>query len=252
MANPGLIIIDGDFKTPREVEGSGGISIDEVTRAKVVKRTYAVERSFFQPLLRADNPFAVIPDAVFPDCILVEEMFDSIEGPILYFSRVFSQIPAARTEPKLVTFTMPGKSGVQTSQYTGKAIYWSNYGSGSPYTRAILATSSFTYKAGNPQGLFTLPPLSQIFWDSPTGRVPVDWAGDVYELKGLRVGRPYYGPEVINNPSLLFITDVIEPDWRKVGQTIPPTVPSIWTSEIGVYRWRGCIWCLEVTQVPTS
>ena len=231
-------IVDGNFLTPVECEGSGVITIDDVTKAMIVTRKYQVVRTNYRPLLT--TPTVIVPDYQFPTCILIEEIPDQVVQGILFFTRVYAQIPVARTEPRIVSFTQPGKSAVLKSAYTGNPIQWLNYGAGSPYTKAIMASVAFTYGAGDPNTLFSPPALTQIFYNSPTGRITVDYVGDVYQYAGVRTYTQ-------NNTEI-----IVEPYYILQGTTSPATIPASWIFEVNISRWRGSVWQMEVTTVPTS
>lgn len=240
------IVLDGDFSTPQEVNGSPLISTDPVTRAKTVVRSYAVFKAFYTPLIY--GTFVAIKDRQYPNCILVEEIPQGADGPYFYFQRVYSEIPASRDEPLVYAFSMPGKAAVTNSRQTGLPVNWRPYGNGSPYTRAILANAAYTYAAGDPgpngANLFTIPELSRITYNSPSGPISVDYVGDVYEFAGTRaITQQQGGITVLVNA---------EPNFVLVGSTTPRTLPTTWIAEANVRRWRGSIWELEVITVPTT
>jgi hypothetical protein len=235
------MIIDGNFDFPQEIEGTGIVSVDEITRAKIVTRKYCVVRSLYNPLLQ--GTFQAIPDYQYPTCILIEERPDSSPGQMLFFTRVFAEIPATRTEPRMVAFPVPGRSAATFSLQTGKAINWKQYGNGSPYVRAILGKSTFSYAAGDPITIFSPPALTTIFYTPPhTGKGQVDFIGPVYDFTGTR---GIYASGQLTQAGA-------EPSFTYVGSTDPAVMPNPWIFEANISRWRGGIWVMEVTTVATS
>lgn len=238
-------VLDGDFSTPQEINGSALISTDPVTRAKTVTRLYVVWKAYYTPLIYGS--FVAIKDRQYPNCILIEEVPQSVDAPFFYFQRIYSEIPAARDEPLVYAFSMPGKSAVTLSALTHQAVNWRPYGNGSPYTRAILANAAYSYAAGDPGPngslLFTIPTLSRIIFNSFSGPISVDYVGTVYEYAGTRA--------ITSQSGGITVLTGAEPNFVLVGSTIPPSLPATWIAEANVRRWRGSIWELEVITVPT-
>ncbi len=239
-------VLDGDFSTPQEINGSALISTDPVTRSKTVIRTYVVWKAYYTPLIY--GTFAVIKDRQFPNCILIEEVPQSVDAPFFYFQRIYSEIPASRDEPLVYAFSMPGKAAVTLSRLTGKPVNWRPYGNGSPYTRLILANVAYSYAAGDPgvngSNLFTVPTLSRIVYNSVSGPISVDYVGDVYEFAGTRAITAVQG-------GITVLTNA-EPDFVLVGSTVPRVLPATWTAEANVRRWRGSIWEMQIITIPTT
>ena len=246
MSIPQITILDGDFSTPQEVNGSPMISTDPVTRSKTVVRKYAVWKSYYTPLIYGS--FVAIPDRQFPTCILIEETPQQVDGPFLFFARTYCEVPGPRNEPLVYAFSMPGKSAVTLSSLTHLAVNWRQYGNGSPYTRAILANAAYSYAAGDPGPngslLFTIPTLSRIVYNSVAGPISVDYVGDVYEWSGSRA--------ITQQQGGITVLTGAEPSFVFVGSTVPRTLPATWIAEANVRRWRGSIWELEVITVPTT
>lgn len=240
-----IIVLDGDFSTPQEVNGSPLISTDPITRAKTVVRSYAVWKAYYNPLIYGN--FVAIKDRQFPTCILIEEVPQNTDGPFFFFQRIYCEIPASRNEPLVYAFSMPGKSAVTLSAITGKPVNWRPYGNGSPYSRAILANAAYSYAAGDPgpngANLFTIPVLTRILYNSVAGPISVDYVGDVYEFAGTRAITAQQG-------GITVLTNA-EPDFVFVGSTVPRVLPATWIAEANVRRFRGSIWELEVITVPT-
>lgn len=254
MAQDRTIVYDGFFDVPQEIEGTGMISTDPITRSKIIVRSYVVKTAFYQPLLYT-NPALPVPDAVvkdvqFPTAILVEENAGQIVGPLFYFTRVFAEIPVDRTEPRLVAFAQPGQAAAQFSQYRGGgAISWNQYGGGQPYTRNVLSSVAYSYKT-NPNN-FVIPPITRITYQGPIGfssPAPVDFVGDVYAYFGNRtfITAPITGFSVGDG------TNVTEPNWVLQGSTNPRVLPASWLMEVSIERWRGTIWEMAVVTVPTN
>lgn len=240
------IVYDGDFSVPVEINGSPIISTDPVTRSKTIVRSYAVWKAYYNPLIY--GTFQRIPDRQYPTAILIEEVPQQTEGPWFFFQRVYAEIPASRTEPQVYGFPMPGKSSVTLSAQTGRPVNWRQYGNGSPYTRAILASVAYTYAAGDPgvggASLFTIPELTRITYNSPTGLISVDYVGDVYEFAGTRIITAIQGG--------ISVLVGAEPSFVLVGSTSPRTIPAQWVQEVNVRRWRGSIWEMAVITIPTA
>lgn len=220
-------IIDGDFTHPVEIEGSPLITTDEITRAKIITRSYAVLNSYYVPQNQG------IQDAFYKTALLVNEQPSSIEGPILFFQRVFAQVPSPRIETRTVSFTLPGKSLASFSLRSGGAIGWNPYGEAAPYSTPANATVT-TYYAAN--ALFAQPPKTRITYNG----APVDFVGTVYKNAGTR--------EVFISPT----ESTTEENWILAGSTSPLVIPGLFTVDVNVSRWRGNIWQMEVVQVLTA
>ncbi len=240
-----VITYDGDFSQPVEVNGSPLISTDPITRSKTIVRSYAQWKAFYNPLIY--GAFVRIPDPQFPTAILIEEVTQQVDGPLMWFQRVYCEVPNSRNEPLVYAFSMPGKSAVTLSALTHQPVNWRPYGNGSPYTRAILANVAYSYAAGDPgtngANLFTIPTLSRITYNSVTGPISVDYVGSVYEYAGTRAITAVQG-------GITVLTGA-EPNFVLVGSTSPASIPASWIAEANVRRWRGSIWELEVITVPT-
>lgn len=216
-------IADGDFAFAQEVEGSPAISTDEVTRAMLIVRSYAVYSSAYVPLPQGT------PDVIYSDAYLVNEQPGSIQGPILFFQRVFAQIPVSRTESRIVAFTKPGISDYDISHNTADPIGWNQYGRAAPYTANRVASVVFTY-ALNP--IASVPALTVILYAGAA----VDFTGTVFKYVG-------------NVTFTVGADTVTEPSWELAGTTVPASSPSTWVVETNFRRWRGPIFETEVVQV---
>lgn len=239
--------VDGNFTFPVEVEGSPSIAIDEITRAMIITRKFCILRDFYSPL-----PQGTI-DYQYKDSFLINEVQAQQQGPMLWFNRIFAQIPQARVEPREVSFTQPGRSAAQISKATLKAIGWNPYGASAPLTTFQLATATFTYAL---QTSLTEPPAS-LFPAVPTVSVlqfngsPVDFTGQVY----VNVGQ-------VTEPSLINPgTNVTETRWNLVGIVggfFPGTGGKLygfasggdWIYSTAITRWRGPIFALEIVKIP--
>lgn len=220
-------VFDGDFTFPVEVEGSPLITTDAITKSKIITRTYAVLNSTYVPLSQGTL------DLVYRDAYLEHEQPSSIQGPILFFQRVFTQLPLSRTESRTVSFTMPGASQAQFSGLTGNAIAWNQYAAASPGTYSVRATVQIFYSTSEN---FPTAPITVIRYN---GR-PVDFIGQVFTYAG-------------NKTTQLSPTQsVLEPRWDFVGFTNPNILPIDWVLEVNVSRWRGIIYQYEVVTVRTS
>lgn len=220
-------VIDGDFTFPVEVEGSPLITTDAITKSKIITRSYAVLNSTYVPLSQG------FPDVIYNNAYLEHEQPSSIQGPILFFQRVFTEIPSPRTETRTVSFTMPGASQAQISFITGSAIAWNQYGAASPGTYAVRATVQIFY---NTSPNFPTAPITVIRYN---GR-PVDFIGSVFTYSG-------------NKTTQLSPTQsVVEPKWDFQGSTNPNILPIDWILEVNVSRWRGIIYQYEVVTVRTA
>lgn len=220
-------IFDGDFTFPVEVEGSPLITTDELTRSKIITRTYAVLNATYIPLSQG------VPDVIYNTAYLVNEQPSSIQGPILFFQRVFAQLPSPRQETRTVSFTIPGASQEQLSSVGGGAIGWNQYGKAAPGTYSVKATVEFTYQT-TPNAATT--PITVIRYN---GR-PVDFVGTVFVYVGNRT--------VSTGPG----TSVVEPRWDFQGFTNPNGLPINWTLEVNISRWRGIIWQYETVTINTN
>jgi hypothetical protein len=220
------IKVDGDFTYPREIEGSPVISTDDVTGAKLITRRYVVLTANYKPLPQAQK------DPVFKDAYLVNENMDQVIGVLTFFSRNYAQLPATRTEPRRLAFTMPGKSAVEISEISGRPVGWNPYGLAAPYTRDITGTAVISYEI-NPT--VVVEEISKITFKG----APVDFVGPVYE---------FVGNVEVPRPGGIVIT---EPRFRYVGLTFPVAVVGIWVAEVGLQRWRGPIWEKTVISVNT-
>lgn len=216
-------IPDGDFTFPQEVEGSPLITTDEITKAKIVTRTYAVYNSSYVPLTQNT------PDVIYSNCYLTLEQPSSIQGPILFFQRVFAQLPTTWVASRTISWTRPGKSKAQTSDTTGFFIGWNQYGEAAPYTSNVVAEVTTSYGL-NPTP--SVPDLTEILF----GTNPVDFVGFVFVLVG-------------NKTTVVSGVSVTEPNWSLVGSTSPGSIPGVWIVEVNVSRWRGGIWQTEVVRV---
>lgn len=246
MAQDRTIVYDGFFDTPQEIEGTAMISVDPVTRAKIIQRSYVVKTAFYNPLLYVNPTLAVaqvpIPDYQYPTAILVEENTGQIVGPLQYFTRIYSEIPVSRTEPRMVAFAQPGKAQAQLSPYSRKAIGWNQYWGGQPYTRNVLADVAYSYDT-DPNN-FVIPPLTRVLYKN----APVDYVGEVYTYQGNRV--------VVTGPITGFSssdgTIIVEPNWILEGSTTPPALPASWVQEVSIDRWRGTIWQMSIVTINTA
>lgn len=215
------ITYDGDFDHPIEIEGGPLISTDDVTGSIYITRKYAVKNVAYVPSAMG------LPDRTFPKSYLVQETPDNIQGPILFFSRLFAQLPVTRTEPRMISFTYLGKSKEDRSKVTGRAIGWNQYGGGAPATRNVQASVAYSY-AIDPAS-FNKPLITKNTFNG----VPVDFMGFVYAYKG---------NDKVSD-------ELTEPFWELIGSTFYALPPAIWIQEVNVTRWRGSIWQMEVVSV---
>lgn len=220
-------IADGDFTFPREVEGSPLISTDEITKSKLITRTYAVYNSTYVPLTQG------VPDVIYNNAYLVHEQPSSIQGPILFFQRVYAQLPAPRSEARTVSFSIPGQSAVQTSAVSGFVIGWNQYGTASPGTYPVKASVAISYTTSP---FSPTPPITKITFNGS----PVDFVGSVFQYQGNQT--------VVLSPT----QSIVEPKWGLVGFTAPTIIPNNWILEVNISRWRGIIWQYEIVTVNTS
>lgn len=219
--------LDGDFTYAHEVEGSPSISVDEVTQAKIITRLYAILTDYYEPLPQDD------PDPVYANAYLITEQAAGIQGPIFFFQRIYAEIPDTRTEHRAVSFTIPGKSKVDTSAETGSPVGWNQYGAASPGTYSLKADVIISYALGPDAP--TLPVTAVLY-----NGAPVDFIGSVYE---------YIGNHTVEvSPG----NNVFEPLWLPAGVTVPNTMPIDWIAEVNVTRWRGNIWQYEQITVHPS
>ena len=219
-------IVDGTFTYAREIEGSPSKATDPVTGSLLITRRYVILTANYRPLA------AGALDPVFRDAVLINETTDQVIGVLTFFTRNYAQIPATRTEPRRMAFTMPGKSAVQISEITGAAVGWNPYGEASPYTRDVTATAVISYEL-NPTVV-----LEQLSVATYRG-APVDYIGEVWVFVGnVEVPRP--GGVVIT-----------EPRFRFAGFTNYLFVPTLWIAEISLQRWLGPIWEKQVVTVNT-
>lgn len=227
-------IYDGDFTAAQEVQPSPIVSTDEVTRALLVTRTYAVGVSNYTPLAQGTA------DPQYGSTYLINETDVGIQGPVKFFNRNFAQVPATWTEPRTISFTMPGKSGIVTSDISSLPIGWNPYLTAAPFTQPMIAnvTHSYAYVApgSNPRTGFTIPAETQLEYD---GRV-VDYTGTVYESIGQATVSQGGG-----------LPDVIEERFQYVGVVTGWAEGQDWTVSVEIRRWRGPIWEMEVVVIPT-
>ncbi len=232
MAEP---YIDALIDFPVEVEGSPLISTDEVTASMHIKRSYAV--AYQQWVRLAYNS----RDPQFTTAPLVNEAGGNIQGGVLFFSRNYSEIPAARVEPREIAFTLPGRSAVQISSRTGGAIGWNPYGAVAPQTVPKLARVEYSYAAAtslaqNPATLFTPVTESALTYQGAR----VDFSGAVYVSVG-----DVSIPQGLTNPPL------VEPRWQFQGIVGGFFSGQDWIVSVNITRWRGPIFQREVVKIPT-
>lgn len=216
-------IIDGDFTNPVEIQGSPSFALDEVTYARVITRRFAVQRNYYSPLPQAT------PDPTYKTALLVTEATDQIEGGIMFFRRVFAEMPATRTERRPLAFVIPGRSQVFYSSKTALPINWDKYGLAAPLNRLLLATSTFTYSLFAPT---LVTNLTKIVYQGQE----VDYAGPVYVPVG---DVPIGGNQT-------------EPRWQFQGMTNPQIAPTFWIVAVNARRWMGPIWETETVTVSTA
>lgn len=226
--------IDADLSTPVEVEGSPIITVDEVTNSLHIRRLYAVLAVNWQKLGYAS------PDPQFPTARLVNETQDRRFGPVLWFSRFYSQIPSARPDTRQVAFTLPGKSAIQISQRTAGVIGWNQYGAGAPQTFSRDATVDYTYAAvnsltQNPKTLFSPVAESALTYQG----AKVDFTGAVYVAVG-----------DVSIPQGLTLPPIVEPRWQLQGVVGGFFSGQNWIISVQITRWRGPIFQREVVYIP--
>lgn len=228
-------LYDGTFTAAQEVEPSPIVSTDEVTRALLIDRSYAVGVTNYSPLPQGTT------DPQYGNAYLINETNGSIQGPIKFFTRHFAQIPPSRTETRSVSWTVPGKSAVITSDISGLPIGWNPYGAAAPYTLAVLADVAYSYAyvtpGSNPRNVFAEPTLTALLYDGQ----PVDFTGSVYESIG-QATVPQGGG----------LPDIIEERYAFAGNVSGWSKPSPWVLSVEIRRWRGPIWEMEVVTVPNS
>jgi hypothetical protein len=210
-------IIDGNFTTPREIEGSPTISLDEITYSMIITRRYAVLKTAYVPLPQKT------PDVLYKSAILVTENTDAVEGPMMKFHRIFAEVPPIRFERRQISFTVPGVPAVYYSSITGLPIGWNKYGTSAPISRLLMASVYFSYTIDTP---LTVPPLTKITYQGQE----VDFAGPVYV--------PVGDVPIAGNKT--------EPRFEFQGFTNPALCPGIWTVAAPSRRWRGPIWETEL------
>lgn len=215
------IFYDGNFDTPIEVEGSGLVSTDDITKGLIITRKYVIKASSYVPLPQGTR------DRIYNNAYLVNETADQRRGPLVFFTRLFYQLPPSRTEPRSVSFTILGKSSVDYSAVTGLPIGWNQYGAAQPNTRNVNGFADFSY-AIDPL-TFGQPPITR---NTYLG-APVDYMGFVYAYRG----------NVVVSDALT------EPRWHLVGATFYTLMPALWIQEVNVTRFRGPIWQMEVVRV---
>lgn len=238
---------DADIDTPVEVEGSPSISTDEVTRAKLIQRTFSVKKDNYNPLVQG------VKDPRFPTAVLINETGGQQQGPVLWFNRNYAEVPGTRIEPIFISFTFPGKSAVQTSKLTGLPIGWAPYGQAAPLTQQVLAKATYSYAAQtspsqDPALLFTVPALSALTYKGSK----VDYSGSVYISVGQvsipqppTVGISGTPPVVTSTPN----PAIIEQRYQFDGVVGGFFSGLNWIYSVNIRRWRGPIWEMEVVQI---
>lgn len=227
-------IYDGNFAAAQEVEPSPIVSTDEVTRALLITRTYAVGVSNYTPQAQGslDPQYTAYQ---------INETNASIQGPVKIFNRHFATVPVTREEPRSVSFTVPGKSAIVTSDISALPIGWNPYGTAAPYTVPLLANAEYSYAfvspGTNPRSVFTEPTPTTLMFDGQ----PVDFLGSVYESIGQATVAQGGG-----------LPDIIEERFQFVGNVTGWTALTDWIMSVDIRRWRGPIWEMEVVTVPGS
>lgn len=227
--------VDADLTTPVEVEGSPIITVDEVTNSLHIRRLYAVLAANWQKLGYAS------PDPQFPTARLINETQDRRFGPVVWFSRYFSEIPSGRVDTRQVAFTLPGRSAIQISTRTGGVIGWSPYGAVSPQTVPKDATVEYSYAAvtsigQNPKTLFTVVPESALTYQGAR----VDYSGSVYVSVG-----DVTIPQGATQPP------IVEPRWQLQGIVGGFFSGGNWVISDQISRWRGPIFQKEKVYIPS-
>ncbi len=226
--------IDALIDFPVEVEGSPILTVDEQTFSLHIKRNYAVRSALWQKLAFAT------PDPRFTDARLITEAGGSIQGPVLFFTRNFSQIPASRTQPREIAFTLPGRSAVVFSEVTHLPIGWNPYGAVAPQTVPLDAQVLYEYAAvtslsQDPATAFAPVAVSALTYQGAR----VDYSGVVYAFGGdVSLDR---GP---GQPPL------VEPRWRREGVVGWFTSGVTWVVSTNITQWRGPIYQREVVRIP--
>jgi hypothetical protein len=240
-------LFDADIDLPFECEGSPAISTDEVTRAKLIVRTYAQKKDNYNPLVQG------VRDARFTNAVLLNEQQSQQQGPVLWFNRNYAEIPSTRIEPVFISFSYPGKSAVVLSKLTGLPIGWAPYGLAAPLTRQILAKATYSYAAlaspsQNPSTLFTAPALSELTYKGSR----VDYTGSVYVAVG-QVSVPQPALVVFTGTPPTLVTTpqppIIEQRYQFDGVVGGFFSGGNWIYSVNIRRWRGPIWEMEVIQV---
>lgn len=225
---------DCDIDSPVEIEGSPQITTDEVTGARLLKRRYAQRQTLWKKLAYAS------PDPFLSNAFLVNEMNDGGQGPVLFFSRNYAEIPAPRVESDEVAFTYPGHSAAQISAVTGRYIGWNPYGQAAPASRPTVVVVEYTY--GLVPTPLTLPStaLGLVAESALTFRgAAVDFSGPVFANAGT-VSTPQPG----DNPP------IVEPDFQFQGFVGGFASGADWIISVRYSRYRGPIWQRAVTKVP--
>ena len=226
--------VDADLSTPVEVEGSPIITVDEVTNSLHIRRLYAVLAANWQKLGYA------APDPQYPTARLINETQDRRFGPVLWFSRFYSQIPGPRVDTRQVAFTLPGRSAIQISQRTAGVIGWNPYGAAAPQTVPKDATVEYSYAAvsslqQNPKTLFFVTPESALTYQGAR----VDYSGSVYVSVG-----------DVSIPQGLTQPPIVEPRWSLRGVVGGFFSGQNWIISDQISRWRGPIYQKEKVYIP--
>lgn len=224
---------DCDIDAPVEVEGSPMFSTDPVTGALLIKRAYAQKAALWKKLGWAS------PDPYIVNAYLLNESFAQRPGPVVFFDRNYAQLPPARTEPREIAFTLPGRSASQISTLTAGAIGWNPYGAVAPNTVSRLATVEYSYAVQtsltqNPRTLFVEPAESELTFQGAR----VDYSGAVYVSVG-NVSIPQAGDQ----------PPIVEPRWSFVG-FVQRVGSADWVVSVNITRWSGPIFQMEVVKIP--
>lgn len=227
-------LVDGNFSFPVEIEGSPEISVDEITGARTIKRHYAVLKSQYNPLAYSS------PDPKFAFAYLGPENPVRALGPILFFDRTYYEVPQSRTEPREISFPLPGRSAVALSKISGGAIGWNPYGAIAPTTKYMLATVVFQYAAikslaQNPASLFSIPDVSALKFNGAT----VDYSGQVWASIGN-----------VTIPQGAKAAPIVEPRFSLQGVVGGFTSGGNWIVSRALSRYKGPVWQLEVVTIP--
>lgn len=226
--------VDADLSTPVEVEGSPIITVDEVTNSLHIRRLYAVLAANWQKLGYAS------PDPRYPTARLINETQDRHFGPVVWFSRYFSEIPQPRVDTRQVAFTLPGRSAIQISQRTAGVIGWNPYGAVAPQTVPKDATVEYSYAAvsssnQNPKTLFFVTPESALTY----GGARVDYSGSVYVSVG-----------DVTIPQGPTQAPIVEPRWQLQGSVGGFFSGQNWVISDQITRWQGPIFQKEKVYIP--